>query len=158
MRVNKLWHNFHFQWTIPFSSSHHKLWLCFSGQVPYGQILSVKIQRKILAGSLNGKCVLVIPDTGTLVRKSLVPTAAGVPEVGFAAERITVRGVLAKLRPLLTVPLEKTNIIQWLAVSICRVLPLPAHCRLGKTFDALASHSHNRLWWAGCGRTDFLHN
>lgn len=56
--------------------------------------------------------MLVIPHPGTLIRKSLVPTADRVPELWLAAERIAMCGVLAQLRPLLTVPLEQTNIIK----------------------------------------------
>lgn len=94
------------------SALHHELWFCFSGHVVCGQIFSVQIQREILAGSLDGKRVLVIPDPGALIRKSLVPTADRFPEVWLAAERIAMRGVLAKLRPLLTVPLEQTNVVK----------------------------------------------
>ena len=92
----------------PSARSHYKLWDLVAGQV----------KGEVFAGPLDGERVLLPADPSALLCQTLV--AAAVVELLGAAERVAVGGVLAELRPLHAALLVEPDVVQRLAVSVCR--------------------------------------
>lgn len=72
--------------------------------------------------------MLLVEHAGALIGEALI--AAAVTQLLGAAERVTVCGVLAELRPLQAVLLVEPNIVKRLAVPVGGRLRLPACRRL----------------------------
>lgn len=95
--------------------SHHEL----------GHLFARQVQGEVLICSFDRKWVLLAEHPGALVSEALV--AAAVAQLLGAAEGVTVRGVLAELRPLQAVLLIEADVVEGLAVPVGRRLRLPAH-------------------------------